>query len=442
MKKSDFGPQGLSRRKFIRLTALTGAGLLAGCAANPVTGRSQLMLVSEEKEIAMDKQNSPHQLSADYGTLQDKALNDYISATGKAMAKKTHRPHMPYSFQGVNATYINAYAFPGGTIATTRGILLSLESEAELAALLGHELGHVNARHTAEIMSKKILTTAIIGGAAIYAGTRDPVYGGVAAAVGMVGSGVLLAAYSRSNERQADSLGMEYMVKSGYGPDGMSGLMDMLSGMSKHKASITQLLFSTHPMSDERYNNAEKEIKSKYMAAKNKPIYRERYMDHTANLRKIKGAIVELQKGETLMAQEKFPQAESHLKKALKKAPDDYAALTMMAKCQIVQKKFSEAEQYSGKARQVYPQEAQAHNLDGITKIQQKKYAAALNSFNVYDKRLPGNPGTLFFKGLSYEGMQRRESAAKNYKGFLDVVNQGEQAKYAYQRLKQWGYIK
>ena len=440
MKSSGDYPFGLSRREFIRLTALSGVGLIAGCATNPVTGKSQLMLVSEEKEIEMDRQNSPYQLSADYGSLQDRPLNDYISETGKMMAQKTHRPDMPYSFQGVNATYVNAYAFPGGTIAATRGILLTMESEGELAALLGHELGHVNARHTAEIMSKRMLTTAVIGGAAVYAGTRNAAYGGIAAAVGMVGSGVLLASYSRNNERQADALGMEYMVKSGYNPEGMVDLMDMLAGMSKHKASTTELLFSTHPMSDERYDTAINTAKSQYAADKNKPIHRERYMDNTSRLRKIKPAVLELQKGETLMAQEKFAQAETHIGKALKTAPNDYAGLTMMAKCQIIQKKYVQAERYSSKAKQVFPQEAQAYNLDGISKLQQKKFAAALNGFKAYDQRLPGNPSTLFFKGLSLEGMQRRESAAENYKGFLRVVKEGEQAQYAYKRLQEWGY--
>lgn len=442
MQSCGCGPLGLSRREFIRLTALAGAGFIAGCATNPVTGRSQLMLVSEQKEIEMDLQNSPYQISADYGPLQDKALNDYISRTGKAMAQNTHRPQMPYTFQGVNATYVNAYAFPGGTIAATRGILLSMESEAELAALIGHELGHINARHTAEAMSKKILTTALIGGAAIYAGTKNVAYGGAVAALGMVGSGVLLAAYSRDNERQADALGMEYMVKSGYGPQGMVDLMDMLKSMSHHKAGITELLFSTHPMSVERYDTAVKTATSQYTADKKKPIYRERYMDHTAGLRKIKGAVVELQKGETLMAQEKFPEAEPHFKKALKEAPNDYAGLVMMARCQLIQNKIAEAETYSSQAKSVFPEEAQAYNLDGIAKLQRKKYAAALDDFETYDKRLPGNPGTLFFKGLSYEGMQQREPAAQNYHDFLKAVNQGEQAQYAYQRLREWGYAK
>ena len=165
-------PQTYGRREFIKLSALASAGLLAGCAVNPVTGKSQLMLVSEDWEIQVDRQNSPHQFSTDYGTLQDEALGRYIQQVGAGMIPHTHRPKMPYFFQGVNATYINAYAFPGGSIAATRGILLSLESEAALSALIGHELGHVNARHTAEQMSKGTLMQAIAGGINIYAGTK------------------------------------------------------------------------------------------------------------------------------------------------------------------------------------------------------------------------------------------------------------------------------
>ena len=107
---------------------------MSGCATNPVTGKQQLMLLSENQEIQIDKKNSPHQFSSDYGKVQDKALNMYINSTGKKMAARTHRTNMPYSFRAVNATYVNAYAFPGGSIAVTRGILLSLDNEAELAA--------------------------------------------------------------------------------------------------------------------------------------------------------------------------------------------------------------------------------------------------------------------------------------------------------------------
>ena len=430
-----------SRRDFLRLSSLATAGLLTGCATNPVTGKSQLMLVSEAQEIQMDQQHSPHQLSADYGVIQDKALNNYIESTGKRMAARTHRTHMPYRFNGVNATYVNAYAFPGGTIACTRGILLSLESEAELGALLGHELGHVNARHTAERMSKSMLTSAVVGGLAVYAGSRNSTLGGLAAQLGMLGSGVLLASYSRDNERQADDLGMEYLVGSGYGPEGMVQLMDMLKSMSNHKMDATQLLFSTHPMSDERYKTAVATARNKYSAQAKQPIHRERYMDNTARLRKLKPAIDNLQKAEAQMAKKQYGQAEALYKKALKSAPQDYAALVMMSKCQLAQKKYADAGRYSTKAKAVYPAEAQGYFLDGYANYQQKKFDKALNDFDTYERRLAGNPNILFFKGACFEGKQSREKAANQYVSYLKVVNEGPMAEHAYKRLVDWGYV-
>jgi len=434
----------LSRREFLWLSSMAAAGLVVGCATNPVTGKSQLMLVSEDQEIQIDKQYSPYQFSADYGTLQDKTLNEYIDRTGKNMAAHTHRTHMPYNFRGVNATYVNAYAFPGGSIACTRGILLSLDNEAELAALLGHELGHVNARHTAEQMSKGMLTQTVIGGLAVAAGTQGAIYGNLASQLGQIGGGALLAHYSRDNERQADALGMEYMVQTGYSSQGMVGLMDVLQSMGRHKPSAIELMFATHPMSEERYRTAVETAGTKYKSAKTRPLYRERYMDHTAKLRSQKGAIEEMQKGQKEMAAKKFSASDTHLRKALKLAPNDYVALVMMSKSQLVQKKWAVGRQYAEMAQKVYPAEAQAYHLSGFAKIQLKDYEGALEEFNSYDKVLSGNPNTIFFKGYAYEGMKKYPASGREYQRYLQVVNQGDYAQHAYQKLKEWqakGYI-
>lgn len=433
---------GLTRRDFIQISTLAAAGLLTGCAANPVTGKSQLMLVSEDQEIQIDKQNSPYQFSADYGAVQDPPLAGYMERTGKGVAAHTHRPQMPYDFKVVNATYVNAYAFPGGSIAATRGILLMLKNEAELAALLGHELGHVNARHTAEQMSKGQITQGVIGGLAAIAGTQGQVYGQLASQLGAIGAGALLASYSRENEHEADRLGLDYMVKAGYGAKGFVGLMDMLNNLNKHKTSTLELLFATHPMSSERYRIALDRVQESYQYAEDKPLYRERYMDHTANLRKIEPAIKKLQAGERAMAKKQYPQAEKEYEQALKLAPRDYAGLVMMAKCQLVQKKYAAARRYADRAEKVYPEEAQGYQLAGYAKIKSNKFEAALADFDSYDKLLPGNPGIIFLKGVSYEGMQKKEPAARQYYQYLQVVRQGDNAKHAYKRLVEWGYIK
>jgi predicted Zn-dependent protease len=432
----------LSRRQFIRLSALAAGGLLTGCAVNPVTGRSQLMLVSEDQEIQLDRQNSPYQFSSDYGAVQDAALNRYINQTGLKLASHTHRPQMPYSFRCVNATYVNAYAFPGGSIAATRGILLKLQNEAELAALLGHELGHVNARHTAEQMSKGMLTQSLVGGLAIVAGTQSSALGELTSQLGMLGAGALLASYSRDNERQADALGMEYLARAGYGSEGFVGLMNMLNTLSKGHASATALLFSTHPMSTERYQTALAMAGGQYRYAGGQPLYRERYMDHTAGLRAIRGAIEAMQNGEKEMGAQNYSAAETQFRSALRAAPGDYAGLVLMAKCQLVQEKYVEGARYAESAQQVYPAEAQAHYLGGYARLASKDYEGAYKAFTRYEGLLPGNPNVSFFKGYALEGMQRRKEAAENYYRYLQVVRQGEKAQHAHRRLVEWGYIK
>lgn len=424
------------------LTGAAAAGTIVGCATNPVTGKNQLMLMSEKEEISMDKQYSPHQFSADYGAVLDKNLNNYLNTLGKKIASTSHRPKMPYSFRCVNATYVNAYAFPGGSIATTRGILLSLDDEAELAGLLGHEIGHVNARHTAERMTKAMLAQAVVVGLTAYVAYEKEEYAPIAAGLGGIGAGMLMAKYSRDDERQADALGMEYMTNAGLNPNGMVGLMDILRNMNKHKPNVIERMFASHPMSDKRYQTALDSVKGKYADKAQLPFNKERLMDHTAGLRKIKGAIEKMQQGETEMMEKKFPAAESSFKSALKQAPGDYAGLVMMSKCLLAQNKNKEAERYAQEAEQAFPQEAQANHVKGMAQLGLKKFGAALQDFKEYESKLPGNPNTTFYKGFAFEGMKKRKMAVNLYKKYLDQVNSGDQAQHAYKRLVEWGVIK
>jgi tetratricopeptide (TPR) repeat protein len=222
----------------------------------------------------------------------------------------------------------------------------------------------------------------------------------------------------------------------------MVGLMDILNNLSKGRHSTADLLFATHPMSSERYRTAVNAVKRSYSAAKGRPLYRERYMDHTAGVRRIRSAIEQMQEAEVAMAKEKYADAESLLDKALRKAPKDYAGLVLMAKSQLAQKKIDAAGRYLKTAQQVYPQEAQTYYLNGYVQLRQKRYDTALAQFSSYDKRLAGNPNILFFKGVAHEGKGVKKSAADHYYRFLKVVNRGSNAQYAYNRLVEWGYIK
>lgn len=432
----------MTRRRFVQGSLLLGAGItLNSCAVNPVTGKNQLMMVSQDQEVAMDQSQSPYQFSTDYGAAQDQGLNAYVTEVGKKLAILTHRPQMPYSFRCVNATYINAYAFPGGSIAVTRGILLKLSNEAELAALLGHELGHVNARHSAQQISKSTVSSIFVSGIAAAIGTQSQGLGDVVTKLGMLGQGALLARYSRDNEREADALGNEYMVKAGYSSKGFVGLMAILNDLNKTKPSSTDLLFSTHPMSDERYDTAVAKSSNPYGYSSGFPLNTERYMDKTVSLRAKKNAIEALQEGDRYMAKKDYQTAETQFAKAIRLAKEDYAAHVMMAKCMLDTHRFEQAAAYADLAVSLYPGEAQAQYVAGFAHVNLKQFARAFEMFDSYAKLLPGNPGTLFFKGYCQEGMGRVENAAGFYKQYITEVHQGEYAVHAYERLKKWGYL-
>jgi predicted Zn-dependent protease len=253
---------------------------------------------------------------------------------------------------------------------------------------------------------------------------------------------LLLASYSRDNEREADALGLRYMAEAGYNPEGFTGLMKILLDLNRHKSNAVELLFATHPMSEERYQTAEANVQKLYPNRTGLPLYRERYMDQTAALRQLGGAIEAMQKGETELARKNYTGAETHLAQALKLAPGDYTANLIMAQCQYFQKRFDSAERYAREAHQIYPAEAQASLITGFTSLQNKRYGAALAAFDQYDQQLPGNPELLFLRGYCQENLERRKEAAQFYAGYLKKVQQGDKAQYAYRRLVEWGYLR
>ena len=239
-----------------------------------------------------------------------------------------------------------------------------------------------------------------------------------------------------------NSLGMEYMARTGYGPQGMVGLMEMLNSMSKHKSTSVDLLFATHPMSQERYDTAVQMANTQYRSALKGPLYRDRYMDHTARLHAQKGAIQEIEKGQSQLAKRQYDAAAAHFQRAMKQAPNDYVALCMMSKTKLIQKKYAAGRQYAEMAQKAYPQEAQAYHLSGFSKIQLKDFDGAYEEFDTYDRLLPGNPNITFFKGYSQEGRGNKQQAAQHYHSYLQAVQQGQYAQHAYRRLVDWGYIK
>ena len=228
--------------RWIVLSSLVGA-----CATNPVTGKREISLVSEQQEIQMGQEGA-QQVAQEVGLVNDQALQNYLQSVGSAIASKSERPNLPWTFRAVDDPSPNAFALPGGYIFVTRGLLDLMNNEAELANVLGHEIGHVTARHSVQQMSQQQLAQLALGVGAILSPTVAQL-GGAASQ----GLGLLFLKYGRDDERQADDLGFRYALNQGYDVRYMDDVFRSLQRMGEaSKQSPLPTWLATHPGEAER----------------------------------------------------------------------------------------------------------------------------------------------------------------------------------------------
>ena len=233
---------------FLRLcSALPCVLLVVACATNPVTGKRQLALISEAQEIEMGRE-ADKEVVASFGPYPDESMQRYIQDLGSRIAATTERPALPWTFRVVDDAAVNAFAIPGGFIYVTRGIMTHLNSEAELAAILGHEIGHVTARHSVSQMSKQQLAQVGLA-AGMIVSPEFAQFGNLA----QTAMGLMFMKFSRSDESQSDALGLRYMMAGGYDPRTLPNVFGMLEALSQQSGSgrLPQWM-STHPDPENR----------------------------------------------------------------------------------------------------------------------------------------------------------------------------------------------
>jgi len=239
-----------------RLTAVAAAvAAVIACATNPATGKKQLMLVSEAQEIAMGKEADQEAIAA-YGLYPDPKVQAYVNELGQRLAAKSERPGLPWSFKVVDDPAVNAFALPGGYVYVTRGIMAHLRSEAELAGVMGHEIGHVTGRHSASQMSKQTLAMGgLIVGMAVKPELQQ--FAGLA----QQGLGLLFLKFGRDDENQADELGLRYMTRAGYDPREMLEVFGLLDGVTRAEGGGRMPdWLSTHPSPGNRLTRIQGQI--------------------------------------------------------------------------------------------------------------------------------------------------------------------------------------
>lgn len=226
------------------LLAILLTAFQASCAVNPATGRREFMLVSEGQEIALGRDADP-QIVAAFGLYPDSGMQRYLRGLGDELAALSERPHLPWTFRVLDDATVNAFALPGGYNYVTRGIMAYFESEAELVSVMGHELGHVTARHGAQQMSQQQLAAVGLVATSVLLPENLQGFVGLAAA----GVQVLFLKFSRDDESEADMLGLRYMSAARYDPYQMPNVYEMLNAVSMAATGGERLptWLSTHP---------------------------------------------------------------------------------------------------------------------------------------------------------------------------------------------------
>ena len=203
-----------------------------GCAVNPATGQRQLILISEAEEIEMGRE-ADGSITESFGLYESDELQGAVTDIGNELASLSERPQLPWSFKLVDDPMVNAFALPGGFIFVTRGIMATLNSEAELAGVIGHEIGHVTARHSASQMSRQQLQQIGLDVGSVLSSDVASVAGVLSA-----GLGLLNLRYSRGDESQSDELGVRYMAQAGYDPNALVGVFQTLALVGAGAGSV------------------------------------------------------------------------------------------------------------------------------------------------------------------------------------------------------------
>lgn len=360
---------------YSRLIGLFVCGLiLTSCGINPVTGKTQITLMSQAQEIALgEQQYSPSQQSQGGAYLIDKGVNTYVNRVGQSLAKHSAQPNLPYEFVVLNNDVPNAWALPGGKIAINRGLLVLLEDESQLAAVLGHEVVHAAARHSAEQMATRTginLLTVLLQTQA-----ENTLYRQGAA----LGGGAAQAFYGRENELESDYYGMKYMSAEGYEPQGAVELQQAFLRLSQErgKSNWLEKLFASHPPSAERVQRNREHAKVLPKGKRNKAQYQQ--------------AIRQIIKDQKAY--------DSHNK----------------ALAAVKKKEWDKALSLTNQAIKQQPKEARFHITKGRLLDEMGKDKSAIIAFNKATALEPQYYAGFLYRGLIHQELKKPNAAEKDF---------------------------
>jgi predicted Zn-dependent protease len=384
------------------------------CAVNPVTGKSELAIVSfsEEEEAALGAQAYTPAVQQQGGFYRDKELEDYVQGVGERIARVSHRPNLNYRYRVLNSSVPNAFALPGGYIVINRGLLVHLKSEAELAAVLGHETGHVTAKHSIAGYQRSMAANILLAGMSVAAGGKA----GVMELSGITAS-LVDKGFSREQEREADWLGIDYMVKAGYSPEGAIRLQEFFFKQLEggKNPMFVEGLFRTHPFSKERLDNARARIAERYPDTVRNPNYTFNetvFLRKTDRLREVQKAYDISDKGDALLKEKKYAEAQDRYREAISREPSQAPFHSSAGRVYLIRKEFGAAEASLRRAIQLDDEFFEPHFLMGVLRYEGREYRKAIPELSRSMDLLPTKPAAAYLS-KSYEAIGDLENAKK-----------------------------
>jgi predicted Zn-dependent protease len=384
------------------------------CAVNPVTGRSELALVSfsPEEEVALGAQAYGPAVQQQGGFYRDNALEEYVQGVGMRLARASHRPALSYRYRVLNSSVPNAFALPGGFIVINRGLLVGLKSEAELAAVLGHETGHVTARHSMAGYQRALAANVLLTGISVAAGGKA----GVMELSGITAS-LINNGFSREQEREADWLGIDYMVKAGYNPEGAVKLQEYFySELERGKNPMfVEGLFRTHPFSKERLTNARARVADRYPNTVRNPNYTFNetiFLQKTARLREVQKAYDLADEGDKMLKEKRYGEALAKYEAAAAREPGQAPFPASIGRVHLIRKEYAAAETALRRAVRLDSEFFEPHLLLGALHYQKNEHRQAIPELSRSMDLLPTKQGAAMLS-KSYEAIGDGENARK-----------------------------
>lgn len=440
-------------RNFILALFCALTVFLVACQRDALTGKSTLNLYSYEDEKKMGDEAVQPILAELGGLYPDQGTQDYLNMVGQRIVAAgrsrlrgdANFPDWEFRFYVVNTSMINAFALPGGHVFVTRGIMLKLKDESELAGLLGHEVAHVFARHSAERMSE---VTLMILPVALLAGVDET---GGAAVVGMVAVQLLALKYGRDDETEADHYGMRFATRAGYTPDGIVRVMEMLNRYTEEHGGAGPEFLSSHPNPGNRVKYLNDQIKKEYKGdgsrgERNAPQYEGALVD----MRRTQpaydladqgdaamGAGIEAEgKGDAATARQQYLKALDLYKRAVAQVPNHAILHVNVCQAQFYLRDFNAAETSARNALRLDGAGFWPNFMGGLVAAKRNDNNALVHRMENALRLIPESPVGMYYLAIGYDRQGRTNEAITLYrKAYEAFGGEGEMAQAARQRL-------